>query len=114
MKEIYPGHTYELDHLDGVGKSMLQFVQRKPHHEPKEGVTNQEVIRAIIARVKVLDAEVPWEGNKQILHHLRMVIALHEARALIRHVEKHDMPIEAAELSSDGHISFLIHPSSKP
>lgn len=65
MKEIYLGHTYELDHLDGDGKSTLQFVQRKPHHEPKEGVTNQEVIRAIIARVKVLDAEVPWGGGQQ-------------------------------------------------
>lgn len=107
MKCKYPGHLYELDHLDGGGKTALQFVQRRPFHEPVEGVTNQEVIRAVIDRVKVLDAEVPWPGNRQILYHLRMVIALHEMRALQRHIEKHAFPIESAALGQDGHILLM-------
>lgn len=106
MREIYKGHLFELNHLDGEGKSLLQFVQRKPYHEPKEGVTSQEVIRAVIARVKALDEETPWEGNKRILYHLRMVIALHEARAVERHIEKHNLAIEHIVLGDDGHFKL--------
>jgi hypothetical protein len=106
METVYPGHRYHLKHLDGDGGSILQFVQRKPFHEPKEGVTNQEVLRALIDRVKVLDSETPWAGNQQIIQHLRMAIVLHEARALIRHVEKHNLPIESFPTGEDGHLIF--------
>lgn len=104
MKFIYPGHRYFLSHLDGDGHSELQFVQRAPLHPPREGVTNQEVLRALIHRVQVLDAEVPWAGNAEIIRHLRMAIALHEARAILRHVEKNDFEIEKAKLGADGHL----------
>lgn len=102
---ITPGHTYSLDQLDGEGRHHLQFVQRHPH-PPKQGTTNQEVCRALIDRVKFLNAEVPWEGNAQIIYHLRMVIALHEARAMFRHIEKHDYEIEHAKLGHDGHLDL--------
>ena len=86
MEVAYPGHRYLLHHTDSKEDSghstVLQFVMRPPHHHPCEGVTNQEVLRALIDRVKVLDAELPWEGNSKILHHLRMALVLHEARAL--------------------------------
>ena len=106
MRTIYKGHEYLLDHLDGDSKTRLQFVQRAPLHPPKEGVTNQEVIRAIIDRVKVLNAEVPWEGNSQILYHLRMALLLHETRAMERHVEKHGLEVEKVATDEDGH--FLL------
>ncbi|RWO08248.1 hypothetical protein [Mesorhizobium sp.] len=106
MRAIYPGHRYELNHLDGNGKSVLQFVQRSPLHVPMEGVTNQEVLRAVIDRVKSLDAEVPWAGNAQIIRHLRMAILLHESRAMERHIEKHDFAVEAVELGEDGHFKL--------
>lgn len=106
MRVIYPGHCYSLDHLDGEGTSVLQFVQRQPLHEAKEGVTNQEVLRAVIDRVKYLDKEVPWFGNAAILSHLRLAIALHESRALLRHVEKHDLAIEDVALGPDGHFAL--------
>jgi len=102
---IKPGHTYALKQLDGDAYHHLQFVQRSPH-EPKPGTTNQEVCRALIDRVKFLDSEVPWDGNAQIIYHLRMVIALHEARAMFRHIEKHDYEIEYAKLGSDGHFDL--------
>ncbi|MBY3543703.1 hypothetical protein HFN71_28895 [Rhizobium laguerreae] len=104
MNSIYPGHKYQLSNLDGDGVQTLQFVQRAPLHEPQQGVTNQEVIRAIIDRVKFLDGEVPWEGNALIIYHLRMAIALHEARAVFRHIEKHDFAIEFCALDDDGHL----------
>lgn len=103
MEVLKTGHTYLLDHLDGESKTTLQFVQRRPHHEPKEGTTSQEVVRALINRVQQLDRELPWEGNKQILHHLRMVIILHEMRALQRKVEKDELWPETLPLGSDGH-----------
>lgn len=106
MRVLVPGHRYELDHLDGSGKTVLQFVSRAPLHEPQEGVINQEVLRAIIDRVQLLDSEVPWEGNRQILMHLRMALALHEARALLRHVEKGEIKPELVAVGADGH--FLI------
>ena len=106
MRELYPGHLYELDHLDGKLKTTLQFIQRAPLHKPIEGPTNQEVIRAVIARVKHLDSESPWPGNARILYHLRMAIALHEARAVERHIEKHGLEVEHITLGQDGH--FLL------
>lgn len=106
MKVLYPGHRYELDHLDGPGKTILQFVQRAPLHEPREGVLNQEVLRAIIDRVKVLDDEVPWRGNDEIIHHLRMAIALHEARAILRDVERHGLAVENIALDQRGHFAL--------
>ncbi|MCP1550654.1 MULTISPECIES: hypothetical protein [Methylorubrum] len=112
MKVLTPGHRYELDHLDGSGKTILQFVSRKPLHEPQEGVINQEVLRAIIDRVQVLDGEVPWEGNRQILMHLRMALALHEARAMLRHVEKGEIKPELLPVGADGH--FIVQGASHP
>jgi hypothetical protein len=113
MKVLYPGHLYSLDHLDGHGKTSLQFVQRPSLHEPKEGVTNQEVLRAIIDRVKHLDGEVPWSGNAEIIYHLRMAIALHENRALLRHIEKHGFPIEDSAIGPDGHLLLPATPSTE-
>lgn len=107
MKELYKGHKFSLRHLDGNGETELQFVQRAPLHQPKEGVTNQEVLRAIIARVKALNEEVPWEGNKQILYHLRMAIALHESRAIERHIEKYGLEVERVVLDEDGHFKLV-------
>jgi len=106
MREVYAGHRYELDHLDGESKTILQFIQRAPLHTPIEGPTNQEVLRAIIARVKHLDSEAPWPGNARILFHLRMAVALHEARAIERHIEKHGLEVERVALGPDGH--FLL------
>lgn len=107
MHAIVPGHQYELDHLDGSGKTILQFVSRAPLHERKEGVINQEVIRALIDRVQFLDAEVRWSGNDEIIHHLRMALALHEARAFLRHVEKGYIEPEILPTGRDGHMQIV-------
>lgn len=107
MRVLYPGHCYSLDHIDGSGTTVIQFVQRRPHHSPIEGVQCQEVIRALIDRVKVLDAEVRWPLNDQILQHLRMALTLFEARALLRHVEKHKIIPESLPVGPDGHFCIV-------
>lgn len=106
MKEIELGHVFELDHLDGNGKSILQFVNRNPGLE-REGTTNQEVLRALISRVKFLDSQIHWPLNEQIINHLRMAIALHEARALIRKQEKGQIKIEHKPVDDDGHLIIV-------
>jgi hypothetical protein len=103
MREIYSGHLYEMDHLDGNGTSRIQFVQRPPHHEAKEGIILQELYRVAIARIKVLDAEKPWEGNARILRNLRECILLHEIRALERKVERREIDPEDVPTGEDGH-----------
>lgn len=106
MKELITGHTYELNHLDGKNTQILQFVNRN-YGQECEGVTNQEVLRALIERIKFLNSQIPWELNKDIIYHLRMALVLHEARALIRKVEKEELWPEKLPVGKDGH--FMIH-----
>lgn len=95
MHVLEPGHIYMLDALDSEQKESLTFVKRD--YDPANnlnylqnhgGTTNQEVLRALIDRVKYLDTQLPCAENKEIIYHLRMALILHEARALKRKVEK--------------------------
>lgn len=107
MKILRPwGHVYELNHLDGPNKTILQFVQRAPHHEPKEGVQCQEVLRALIHRVKILNSELSWTGNKEIIFHLRAALLLFETRALFRHLDKDEIEPEKFKTGDDGHFAY--------
>lgn len=110
MKVIDPGHLYQLDHLDGSGHQLLRFCKRlivPGRTEAWEGTTCQETLRALIDRVQVLDAELPWEGNNVILQRLRLALIGFEARALERHVEKGTLrPEEIATNPEDGHFAW--------
>ena len=99
-----------MTHLDGNKTQRLEFVNRNPGQEC-EGTTNQEVLKAIIARVKFLDSQVRWELNDQIIWHLRMAIVLHEARALIRKTEKGQLLPEQLPIAQDGH--FILQKLTK-
>lgn len=90
MKELITGHKYELSHLDGDKTQILQFVNRNFGQEC-EGTNNQEVLRALIERLKFLNFQMHCDLNKDIMYHLRMALVLHEARALIRKVEKGEL-----------------------
>ena len=106
MKVLDPGHRYELDNLESDTKTVLQFMKDPLLHngDGADGPTCQEVLRAIIDRVQTLNAEKNWPGNDQIIFDLRHAIAGFEARALLRRVEKDNMPIERLPVASDGHI----------
>lgn len=108
MKIIDPGHHYSLASIDGKLKQALIFVKRFREGNNHAGTTNQEVLRVLIDRVKFLDAERPWEGNREILANLRQALVLHEARALIRKVEKDELlPEQVAVDLKDGHFQLF-------
>jgi hypothetical protein len=102
MFAIKEGHKYTLATLDGNEVAHLQFVDRGFGTETA-GTTNQEVLRVLIDRVKYLDKELHWEGNEQILKHLRLALVLHEARHLERLVVKGLMKPETIATGEDGH-----------
>ncbi len=90
MKALDPGHTYWLDLLDTdskrQGTEILRFVKRQGARYPGNlshypGTNCQEVIRAVIDRVKHLNRQVPDPHNEPILHHLREALWLFESRA---------------------------------
>lgn len=103
MQILINGHRYELDHLDGDGTTIIQFVDRG-HGRNTEGILNQDLLRVLIDRMKVLDSEVPWEGNAKIIEHLRRALLLHEVRTLERKLERGEFEPEACWISpDDGH-----------
>jgi hypothetical protein len=122
MKIIESGHIYQLNWLDkwspnsvnwedfksSDGKHYLDylvFVNRENTRE-HPGTQTQEVLRALIDRTQHCDRCLRWEGNDLIVHHLRMALALHEARAILRKTEKKYICPELIQTGPDGH--FLI------
>lgn len=118
MKIIEPGHIYELNWLDCKpqssndldkpwmrnGANQLIFVNREK--TPHPGAQTQEVIRALINRTQHCDNCLRWEGNDLIIHHLRMALVLHEARALGRKTEKGYIKPELIITDADGHFKL--------
>lgn len=113
MKVIEPGHIYQLQHLDGSGAGILVFVNREPGTE-HEGVQTQEILRALIDRTQHCDSCLRWDGNDEIIKHLRMALALHEARALLRKTEKGRIEPEKVSTAHDGHFVLIERGSSEP
>ena len=91
MKVIDPGHFYELDGFDGGRQLVLRFMKRigdgYPHNvgPPYPGTNCQEVIRALIDRVKYLHMQIPHPQNVVILDSLRGALTAFEERAAERH-----------------------------
>ena len=116
MKVIDPGHVYDLDWLDGrapiwmdihrdTGHPMnrLIFVKREGEGYPGNvghhpGTTMQEVLRAMIDRVKYLDNQIPDFRNQMVLASLRQAIRSLEWRAAERHNRDTIIPIKEIEL----------------
>ena len=98
MKVLIPGHKYVLSNIkpdDGDRDiNTLKFYNEKGKDRYEAiGTSNQEVIRVLIDRVKYLENELDHPFNKDIIHHLRMALSLHEARHLTRIVDK-DIAVE--------------------
>lgn len=119
MRVIEAGHVYELDHLDGDGKSVLVvYVNREDN--PHEGTQTQEILRAqidinsvLIDRTNHCDSCLRWEGNDRIIkaisesqRQLRLALLYHEQRALERKMEKGKLLPETLPVAVDGHIQI--------
>jgi hypothetical protein len=102
MKIIDPGHVYDLDWLDGdpdtrglgpridMAENRLIFVKREGDGYPGNvghhpGTNMQEVLRALIDRVKYLDRQIPHPRNETVISNLRHSLWCLEQRAAERH-----------------------------
>jgi len=86
MRVLDAGHRYELQGNKGGGPTVLQFFKDARLHDGDgaEGTTNQEVARALIDRLRYLEAEAPWGGDFHMIDNLRDLIVMHEVRAAMR------------------------------
>lgn len=104
MRELVPGHQYELDCLKSKTRIKFKFFRDPALHKIGwVGPSTQEVLRMCIARTKSLNAELPWWGNHLIITFLRGAIFLFEIRAIFRKAKKAN-GIENAKTGPDGHI----------
>lgn len=111
MKVLIEGHKYVLDNIksdDGdVDVNTLKFYDASgENREEIIGTSNQEVLRALIDRVKFLDRQLPHVLNSEIIHHLRKALVLHEARHLDRLADK-GVEIENYVTGNHGHFCIV-------
>ena len=90
MQVIDAGHEYELQSYDGEQVNRLVFMKREGEGYPfnvghHAGTNCQEVLRALIDRVKYLQKQIPCEENERILGYLRSALWQFEKRAALRH-----------------------------
>jgi len=120
MKVIEPGHIYEFNWLD-IEKISIDYPKDRKFMESHDnklvfvnrefgtehpGTQTQEVLRALIDRTQHCDNCLRWNGNDDIIFHLRMALALHEARAIERKTEKGYIKPELILTDSDGHFKI--------
>lgn len=111
MKITEPGHIYDFPRIDGEGFEGITFVNREKGTE-HPGTQTQDVLRALIDRTMHCDNCLPWDENIRIIHHMRMAIAYHEARALERKAEKGLYYPELVVVGSDGHFQLSLGTAS--
>ena len=120
MRCVDPGHSYLLTAYDAEPGSTrnLVFMKREGPGYPFNvghypGTNCQEVIRALIDRVKYLDRQIACPENAIILAGLRSALAAFEIRAARRHgreLSAQPTEIENAPICQCcGHIGCSIH-----
>lgn len=71
-----PGHEYALLDTDGVGKQIVQFVEKAqkvkdgPLELIKDGTTNKEVLQMLIDRYRFLQEKLPCRESAVVLTRL--------------------------------------------
>lgn len=116
MRVIYPGHTYELDHLDvgtadiNCDPTILRFVKRIGEKFPGNsgpsvsGTTTQEVIRALLDRTQYVNRQRPDPTNYRVIKSLRSALVDLEIRAAR----------ERGDSDSVESIMLMTHPETWP
>jgi hypothetical protein len=84
MKELRPGHLYELDMFedtpDDLGNQRIQFIEKVPINNGVElktinnGTTNEEVLSMLISRMNYLQSKFPCEENADAIYFLSMAL----------------------------------------
>ena len=112
MRVIDPGHHYLLNTLDGEKPVFLRFVKRKGSNFPGNdsaysGTTIQEVLRALIDRLKYVNNQTPHSYNSAVISLLRVCIWWLEKRAFERHNITFSLEVNGIEelpTNSHGHL----------
>lgn len=106
MEIVDPGHEYLLTSYDGKQVNHLVFMKREGDGYPfnvghHAGTNCQEVLRALIARVKYLNKQIPSVYNWMVLVALRTALMRFEQRAAERHRRTlPDYSVEHVEIES--------------
>lgn len=125
MKVIDPGHTYQLDGLDGGTPQTIRFVKRcePPEKYPGNvgaypGTTIQEVLRVLIDRAQYVGRQLPCEETDRAIEAMRDAIRRLEERAARRHDRAPSPAPTRPELERTcptcGHIRCEEHPQLPP
>lgn len=90
MRCTDPGHSYILETYDGAADQRLVFMKREGDGYPfnvghNPGTNCQEVLRALIDRVKYLQKQIWCQENEEIIGSLRAALVSFETRAAHRH-----------------------------
>lgn len=107
MKVLDPGHLFQLDSLDGDFYQELRFVKREGDKFPGNvghysGTTMQEVIRALISRMRYLENQIPHEKNLEVLDYLEWALVRLEERAAERHGREFTLADKQRVISGEG------------
>lgn len=115
VRVIDPGHHYLLEELDGGPGFEIIFLKRQGPGYPgnsgeHSGPTMQEYARALLDRVRYVDAQQPCAENVEAIWHLERFILCLERRAASRHgvtlsVDDHRMIDTIETCGICGHIS---------
>lgn len=90
MNAVVPAYQYQVANHDAPHcLQTIQFVQKVEGVDGKlktaiDGTTNEEVISALVDRMKVLDASLPHACNKRVIQSLNGALKQLTARTLDR------------------------------
>ncbi len=109
MKVLDEGHNYLLNNLDGLqSQQILTFVKRCDLENTKKfpgnfnsypGTTLQNVIRALLNRMRYLQNQIYAPENSLIIFFLKSSLWLLEFRAARRHKRNYFKSLKFAEFS---------------
>ena len=129
MEVLDPGHDYLLASFDGGEPIRLTFVKRNDPPEKYPGNTNaypgtqiQEVLAALLERMRYVDQQVPCEQTQAAIEHIAKAFWLLEQR----HAERHGVPDSLDRIGANsfitqwprcsrcGHIACFCEPALAP
>jgi hypothetical protein len=70
MKVVERGHIYELESFEGMEIQKLKFISKNDGVIVHDGTTNEEVLKVLIDRIKILQESVPCRENEIVLQKL--------------------------------------------
>jgi len=86
MKVLVKAHTYELENFEKKDEKgqILQFIHKEPVGDSlvtvSDGTTNEEVIEAVIDRLKFLNDKFPCKENAMAITNLEQAVMWLEKR----------------------------------